>query len=121
MIMKQFSAINQNALVRTLFFWLECSEVRMTSLEVFVWAIAGGFFVAILSAAAVLYQKETISNKQLSRDFLLGAAFTGFLYPLIPETFAEIKGTISTTAGGLQETFVTTSVDPGVKIGPANF
>jgi formate/nitrite transporter FocA (FNT family) len=99
----------------------------MTSLEVFVWAIAGGVFVAMLSAAAVLFQKETPSNKQLSRDFLLGAAFTGFLYPIIPETFAEIKGTISTTAGGLQENLAaqiaaaTISVDPGVKIGPANF
>ena len=102
----------------------------MASLEVFVWAIVGGLFVAILSAAAVYYNNQLPTNKQLSRDFLIGSAFTGFLYPIIPETFDEVKGALTTTAGGLQESLAskiatatnTLSVmDPGVKIGPANF
>ena len=102
----------------------------MSAMEIFIWAIAGGLLVAVLSASAVLYQKDTPSRKQLSRDFLLGAAFTGFLYPIIPETFDEVKGALTTTAGGLQESLAskiatatnTLSVsDPGVKIGPANF
>ena len=72
------------------------------------------------------YQKESPSNKQLSRDFLIGAAFTGFLYPLIPETFDEVRSALTTTAGGLQQSIssatTTLSVaDPGVKVGPANF
>jgi len=99
----------------------------MNPLEVFIWAIAGGLLVAVLSASAALYIKETPSNKQLSRDFLIGAAFTGFLYPIIPETFAEVRGALTTTAGGLQESLVSAATttlsvaDPGVKIGPANF
>ena len=107
-----------------LFFYHERSEVRMNALEVFIWAIAGGLLVTALSAAAVLYQKESPSNKQLSRDFLIGAAFTGFLYPLIPETFDEVRSALTTTAGGLQQSIVATTLsvaDPGVKVGPANF
>ena len=102
----------------------------MSALEVFIWAMAGGILVAILSGSAVLFQKNIPSTKQLSRDFLLGAAFTGFLYPIIPETFDEFRGVLTTTAGGLQESIVTqitntttslSVVDPGIKIGPANF
>lgn len=89
----------------------------MTSLELFVWAIAGGLFIAVVSGAAAYYQKIVPSNKQLSRDFLIGAAFTGFLYPLIPESFDEIKDAINTTA----TTISVSSIDPGVKVGPANF
>jgi hypothetical protein len=95
----------------------------MTSLEIFVWAIAGGAFVMFLSAAAAFSQKDTPSKKQLSRDFILGAAFTGFVYPLIPDTFSDIKGLVTSTAGDLQTsiTSATSSYDPGVKVGPANF
>jgi hypothetical protein len=98
----------------------------MMDLEVFMWAIAGGIFVSLLSAGAVYYQKDIPTNKQLGRDFLLGATVTGFLYPLIPESFDDIKGVIQTTAGGLQSGIANTvnigsSMDPGVKIGPANF
>jgi hypothetical protein len=94
------------------------------SLEVFVWAIVGGLFVAILSAAAVYYNNQLPTNKQLSRDFLIGSAFTGFLYPLIPESFDEIKNVVASTASDIQASVPTTlsgSSDPGIKIGPANF
>ena len=96
----------------------------MASLEIFVWAILGGLFVAILSASAVYYNNQLPTNKQLSRDFLIGAVFTGFLFPLIPDSFDEIKNVISSTAIDISsrpslESLV--SSDPGVKIGPANF
>jgi formate/nitrite transporter FocA (FNT family) len=97
------------------------------SLEVFVWAIVGGLFVAILSAAAVYYNNQLPTNKQLSRDFLIGSAFTGFLYPLIPESFDEIKNVVASTASDIQASVPTTlsgslgTSDPGIKIGPANF
>ena len=101
----------------------------MAYLEVFVWAIVGGLFVAILSAAAVYYNNQLPTNKQLSRDFLIGSAFTGFLYPLIPESFDEIKNVVTTTAAEIQANVPTTLSgslsspvgDPGIKIGPANF
>ena len=99
----------------------------MASLEVFVWAIVGGLFVAILSAAAVYYNNQLPTNKQLSRDFLIGSAFTGFLYPLIPESFEEIKNVVTSTASELQASVPNTlsgslmSGDPDIKIGPANF
>ena len=98
----------------------------MSTLEIFVWGIVGGLFLAILSALAGVYQGQHATNKQLSRDFLIGAVFTGFLFPLIPESFDEIKTTIASTASDLASasgtglgTIVTS--DPGVKIGPANF
>ena len=98
----------------------------MTSLEVFVWAIAGGVFIVIISAATAYYQKGVPTNKQLSRDFLLGAAFTGFVYPLIPDTFDDMKGALSSTAVSAATAVSTVSAssgsyDPGVKVGPANF
>ena len=65
------------------------------SLELFVWAIVGGLFLTILSAVTTYYQKETPSNKQLSRDFLIGAIFTGFVYPIIPESLMKLKAQYS--------------------------
>jgi formate/nitrite transporter FocA (FNT family) len=92
------------------------------SLEIFVWAIIGGLFVAILSAAAVYYNNQLPTNKQLSRDFLIGSAFTGFLYPLIPESFDEIKNIVTSTATDLKSAHSgLSSGDPGIKIGPPNF
>jgi hypothetical protein len=73
----------------------------MASLEIFVWAILGGLFVAILSASAVYYNNQLPTNKQLSRDFLIGSVFTGFLYPLIPESFDEIKNVAGTSIGSV--------------------
>ena len=100
----------------------------MTSLEVFVWAIAGGFFIVIVSAATTYYQKAVPSNKQLSRDFLLGAAFTGFVYPLIPDTFDDMKGALVSSASAAAAAAAasaargsTSILDPDVKVGPANF
>jgi hypothetical protein len=103
----------------------------MTSLEVFVWAIAGGFFIVIVSAATAYYQKSEPSKKQLSRDFLLGAAFTGFVYPLIPDTFDDMKGALvssasaaaaaASAAAASAATGSTSLLDPDVKVGPANF
>jgi len=95
-------------------------------LEIFVWAIIGGLFVTILSAGGTYYLNQLPSNKQLSRDFLIGAAFTGFLYPLIPESFDEIKHVITSTAGDLQLNTLPGPLskslgDPDIKIGPANF
>ena len=96
------------------------------SLEVFLWIIVGGLFVAILGAGSVYYLNETPTTKQLSRDFIIGSLFTGFLYPLIPESFDEIKGVITSTAGDLQKSLVSTNAvsglaDTDIKIGPANF
>lgn len=95
----------------------------MASLEIFVWAIIGGLFVALLSAGAVYYNNQLPTNKQLSRDFLIGSAFTGFLYPLIPESFDEIKNVVTNTTIELPKTLSgsTLSIDPDVQIGPANF
>ena len=93
-------------------------------MEIFIWAIVGGLFLGGLSSLATLYMGQQINNKQLSRDFLIGAVFTGFLFPLIPESFDEIKTTIATTASDLASGSSLGSVstsDPGVKIGPANF
>ena len=96
------------------------------SLEIFVWAIVGGVFLAALSGLTAMYQGLQASNKQLSRDFLIGAVFTGFLFPIIPESFDEIKGAITSTAGDLASATSTglgslANSDPGVKVGPANF
>jgi hypothetical protein len=96
------------------------------SLEVFLWIVIGGLFVAILGAGSAYYLNETPTNKQLSRDFIIGSLFTGFLYPLIPESFDEIKGAITSTASDLQKSLVSTNTvsgptDTDIKIGPANF
>ena len=96
------------------------------SLEAFLWIIIGGLFVAILGAGSVYYLNEIPTNKQISRDFIIGSLFTGFLYPLIPESFDEIKGVITSTAGDIQKSLVSTNAvsglgDTDIKIGPANF
>jgi len=92
------------------------------SLEVFIWIVIGGIIVAALGAGSVYYVQETPTNKQLTRDFIIGAAFTGFLYPLIPESFDEMKSAITATAGELNTKLSSGStLDPDVKIGPANF
>jgi hypothetical protein len=96
----------------------------MSSLEIFVWGIIGGLFLTILSALASMYQGQQATNKQLSRDFLIGAVFTGFLFPLIPDSFDEIKTSITSTANDLNFGTGLGSIvplDPGVKVGPANF
>jgi hypothetical protein len=101
----------------------------MPYLELFVWAIIGGLIVAVLSAIAVYYNKEQPNMKHLSRDFILGAATTGFLYPLIPESFDDMKSVISTAGSDLGEKVTSaitaassaTTTDPGVQVGPANF
>jgi hypothetical protein len=93
------------------------------SLEIFVWAIIGGIFVAFLGGCGAYYINQIPTSKQLSRDFLIGAGFTGFLFPLIPESFNEIKETITSTAANIQMPNVVSGIttDPDVKIGPANF
>lgn len=105
----------------------------MGNLELFVWAIVGGLIVAVLSAIAVYYNKEEPNMKHLSRDFILGAATTGFLYPLIPESFDDMKSVLTTAGSDLGGKMVSvvsattamataaTSADPGVQVGPANF
>jgi len=97
-----------------------------SSLEIFVWAIAGGTFILLLTVCTSFIQNGRLvySKKHLSRDFLLGAAFTGFVYPLLPETFDTMKGAISSTAGGAitaASDVIAGSSDADVKIGPANF
>lgn len=88
-------------------------------LELFIWALVGGLFLAILGAAAVYYkQKDMPSAKQLSRDFILGAAVTGILYPILPENIDAIqRGVISEVSTAP----LMTGLDPGVQVGPANF
>jgi hypothetical protein len=98
----------------------------MKALEVFIWAIVGGLFVVLLITASIYYNNKLPTNKQLSRDFLIGSAFTGFLYPLIPESFDEIKNVITTTATEIQALKPITlsgslTGDQDIKIGPANF
>ena len=63
----------------------------MTTTEIILWSIIGGLIVAILSMVTVVYNKEEPNMKHMGRDFILGAATTGFLYPLIPETFDDLK------------------------------
>jgi hypothetical protein len=91
----------------------------MVSMEVFLWAIAGGLLVASLSAIAVVYNKEVISTKHLSRDFILGTILTGCIYPLIPETLQEISTAVSEKASSV---YLSPRLsDPGVQVGPPNF
>ena len=105
----------------------------MPTSEIILWAVIGGLLVAALSGVAVFYNKETPTVKHLSRDFIIGAATTGFLYPLIPETFDDLKTTISSvdtstikdvisqTVNSVSSATGTGLLDPGVKVGPANF
>jgi len=94
--------------------------------EIFLWALAGGILVAVVSAAAIYSQKEEMNVKKLSRDFLIGAAFTGFIYPMIPETFQEIQGSMSDAAAAVSKAASSAAssqltVDSDIKIGPPNF
>jgi len=91
--------------------------------EIFLWALAGGILVAVVSAAAIYSQKEEMNVKKLSRDFLIGAAFTGFFYPMIPETFQEIQGSMSDAAAAVSKVATSTqlTLDSDIKIGPPNF
>ena len=94
------------------------------SMELLIWIVIGGLVVCGISSGLLYYINETPSSKQLSRDFLIGAIFTGFLHPLIPDTFDEVKNLIGSTAGDLQKSIVNTNTDlsdPNVKVGPANF
>jgi len=78
--------------------------------------------------------------RHLSRDFILGAATTGFLYPLIPESFDDMKSLLSTAGSDLGDKvgsvitatataaksaagtgLASSGADPGVQVGPANF
>jgi hypothetical protein len=103
----------------------------MNTLEHLLWAAIGGLIVAILTAGISFYNKESPNAKHLSRDFILGSLTTGFLYPLIPESFDDIKNLVSTSGSGLTESLISTasnaiantklSSDPGVHVGPANF
>ena len=99
----------------------------MPTSEIILWAVIGGLLVAALSGVAVFYNKETPTVKHLSRDFIIGAATTGFLYPLIPDTFDDLKSSLGSIAGSgsgaIADTLkiAATSGDPGVKVGPPNF
>ena len=105
----------------------------MTTTEIILWSIIGGLIVAILSMVTVVYNKEEPNMKHMGRDFILGAATTGFLYPLIPETFDDlkfvlgsvdttgIKNIISQTVSSVSSTAGAGILDPDVKVGPANF
>ena len=99
----------------------------MPTSEIILWAVIGGLLVAVLSGVAVFYNKETPTVKHLSRDFIIGAATTGFLYPLIPDTFDDLKSSLGSIAGSGTGAIAdslkmaTTSGDPGVKVGPPNF
>ena len=105
----------------------------MTTTELILWSIIGGLIVAVLSMIAVVYNKEQPNMKHMGRDFILGAATTGFLYPLIPETFDDLKSVmasvdttglkdaISHTVSSVSSAAGTGLSDPGVKVGPAEF
>ena len=97
----------------------------MNTLEHILWAVIGGLIVAILTAGITVYNKESPNTKHLARDFILGSLTTGFLYPLIPESFDDMKQFVAASGTGL--TSITESIvsiktmDPGVEVGPANF
>jgi hypothetical protein len=91
------------------------------TLELFVWAIVGGLFLALLGGAAVYYRTQTLSTKQLSRDFIVGAAVTGIMFPLLPETLSDMQGAIPTIHSETSTALASSGIDPDVKIGPANF
>jgi hypothetical protein len=95
-------------------------------LQIFLWALAGGMLVAALSSLAVVLQKDKPTLKHMGRDFILGAAFTGLVYPFIPETFEEVKEVVTSKAGDLVSSVASTAAaatsgDPGIQIGPPNF
>ena len=89
----------------------------MSNLEIFVLAIFGGLFVALLSSGFTYYKQGTPSTKQISRDFLLGLIATGIVYPMLPESMDNVKE-ILTAEATAQSSGMS---DPGVQVGPANF
>lgn len=90
-------------------------------LEIFIWALAGGLFLAVLGTAAVYYKDKGFpSMKQLTRDFILGAAVTGILYPILPEN-ADAITSLGPTGSEMPTATVSLGIDPGVQVGPANF
>ena len=110
----------------------------MTTFELIVWAIIGGIVLTSMTAAAAFfYNKETPNVKHLGRDFVLGAAFTGFLYPLIPDSFDDMKTAVSSTGSSISglsslpglsglsgiadAVMPKLTADPDVQVGPANF
>ena len=80
---------------------------------------------AVTAAGSFFYTKATPSVKHLGRDFILGAVFTGFLYPLIPDSFDDMKAAVGSASlpaiSGIADVMPKLSVDPDVKVGPANF
>jgi len=106
----------------------------MTTTELILWSIIGGLLVAVMSMIAVVYNKEEPNMKHMGRDFILGAATTGFLYPLIPESFDDMKTAMSSMGDNIPSikdaitdtvnsvsSAAGTGLDPGVKVGPADF
>ena len=97
------------------------------NIELYIWILVGGLFVLGLSCGFTYYKKDTPSQKQMIRDFLFGAAATGFLYPLIPESFDDMKEMFKSTANDIKTSIDKTELslitldDPRVKIGPPNF
>ena len=91
----------------------------MNPLEVFLWAIFGGLFVVLLSSGAMYYKNQTPTTKEVSRNFILGAAVTGILYPILPESLDGVKDIL--TAEGIPESVKSVRFDSDVKVGPANF
>ena len=91
----------------------------MSNLEVFVYAILGGLFVVLLSSGIRFYKSETPTTKELSRNFILGAAVTGFLYPNLPENLDGVKEILTAEGGPVSAKSVRFDLD--VKVGPANF
>lgn len=85
-------------------------------LEIFIWAIVGGLFLALLGGSASYYKNEKPTVKQLSRDFIIGAAVTGVLFPVLPENLSDVKESLPVLNAGPPP-----GLDPGVQVGPANF
>lgn len=92
----------------------------MNQLEVFLWALFGGLFVVLVTSGIVYYKdKLTPTTKELSRNFILGAAVTGILYPILPESLDTVKDIL--TAEGIPGSVKSVRFDSDIKIGPANF
>jgi uncharacterized membrane protein len=92
----------------------------MSQLEIFVWAIFGGLFVVLISSGIVYYKDNmTPTTKEISRNFILGAALTGILYPILPENLDGVKDIL--TAEGIPGSTKAVRFDSDVKVGPANF
>lgn len=91
----------------------------MSNLELFVYAVLGGLFVVLVTSGIRFYKDESPTIKELSRNFILGAAVTGILYPNIPETLDGVKDILTAEGGPVSTKSV--RFDSDVKVGPANF